>query len=846
MSTRNRPATDFEREIRAHIELETAKLVEEGWTPGDAAREARRRFGNVAVAKERFYDAGRLVWFDRLVQDIRCAARSLRRAPVVTLVAVSSLAAGIGATVVTLTVRNTIFYNPPPLYRDPGQLSRVQVGPADRRIMPFGSPVPAPLFRIWHDTLGAGIGGSVELGVRDVRTSERTDTAPVRAITPELFALLGVDAEIGRARFDSASPGDTRPAVLADQVWDRLFGRRADAIGETVWIDNIPYTVVGVMPARFWLADMNSPIWTLLDERTLGEAGSIETIVRRPQHMTDPMLEARLRPGLAQFASQLAADRRELLMRVSPIRGTPIGAQVSFVLPYILGIAVLLTLLIACANVAILMIAQWTARSHEIAIRASIGGSRGRIVRSLLTESVLLASLGGIASVAATVALRGWIVSRAGAAVSFFNLSIDPIIFVWTAVITLVTGIAAGMAPALYETRRLHTNPLRALAGSDRLRQRWRNALVVVEITVTVALLVVTTAIIDGYQRARHADLGFDTHPLLTAHVENPRGVPVAQVLDVLRNVPGVAAAAAASTRGYAARGEQVQVAVDATGTNAVVSDQTLIGPDFFTSLGVPMRSGRAFAAHEQARIAIVNETLAGRLFQGNAGAARIWIGSTPHDVVGIVADYSSNPMRHGEAEPKVFLPLPQHATNWTRLDFLIRAAGDPDALTQTVRREIRDALSGTVVTNSYTADQLLDIIGQEILVGMAPLFPLVVIGMLLTMAGVYGVVAFAVTRRARELAIRVAVGAGRRDLIRLVGGQSFRLIAIGSTLGIAATFALSRLVRANGGAGTIWDPGVQAFSAPLVVVFVIGVFATWFPSRRALKINPANLLRNE
>ncbi len=137
-------------------------------------------------------------------------------------------------------------------------------------------------------------------------------------------------------------------------------------------------------------------------------------------------------------------------------------------------------------------------------------------------------------------------------------------------------------------------------------------------------------------------------------------------------------------------------------------------------------------------------------------------------------------------------------------------------------------------------------IIGQEILVGMAPLFPLVTIGMLLTMAGVYGVVAFAVTRRARELAVRVAVGAGQWDLIRLVGGQSFLLMAVGGTLGIAATFALARLVRANGGAGTIWDPGVQAFGVPLVVVFVIGVFATWFPSRRALKINPANLLRNE
>ena len=848
MSTRKRSGADFDREIHSHIDIETARLMEEGWPADDAAREAHRRFGNVTMVKERFYEAGRFVWFDRLLQDIKCASRAIRRAPVVAFVAILSLAAGIGATTVTLSVRDIVFNNFPPLYRDPEQLSIVQVSPADRPIMPVGSPVPAPLYRIWRDTLGPAIGASTSLGVRDVRTNDRTDTALVRAVTPGLFALLGVDAELGRADFRSAAAqNETRPAVLAYRIWDRLFERRPDAIGQIVWIDNLPYTVVGIMPPRFWLGEMSSPVWTILDDRMLGSDAFVEAIVRRPPRVTAEMLETQLRPGLAAHARQQPAGGRDFLMKLSGIEGTPIGKQMSFVLPYILGIAVLLTLLIACANVAILMIAQWTGRAQEIAIRASIGGTRGRIVRSLLTESVLIATMGGLAGVAATFALRGWIVSRAGAG-GFYNFSVDPSIC-WTAAITLLTGIAAGIAPALYETRRLHVNPLRTLSGSDRIRQRWRNSLVVFEITVTIALLVVTSAMLDGYQRTRRAQLGYDTRPLLSARVENQKGVPVTQVLEVLTRIPGVAAAAAASNRGYVVRGERVGVSNDGTGANAVVSYQTFISPAFFSALGVKMRSGRPFSPQEspsgEYRVAIVNHALARRLFQDNA-PARIWIGATSYDVIGVVADYASNPMHTYEIDPRVFLPLREPSKATPHLDFLIRAAGDPGPLTQTVRQEILDALPGTVVTNASTADQLLTAIGQEILVGTAPLFPLIVIGMLLTTAGIYGVLAFAVTRRSRELAVRVAVGADRWDLVRLVSTQSLKLVGAGCAFGIGLTFALSRIVRASGGAGSIWDPAMQAFIAPLLVVAIIAVFATWLPSRRAMRINPAALLRTD
>jgi putative ABC transport system permease protein len=846
MSTRKRPDEDFDREIRAHLDLEAERLMEDGMAADDARDAATRTFGNVTAARERFYEAGHLVWLDRLRQDVRCASRNLRRAPIATAVAVASLAAGIGATTVSLTVRDVVFHKPPPLYREPGQLSRIQVSPSDRPIYPIGSLVPAALYRTWRDTFGPSIGGSSSAGgVREIRLADRSDTAPVRAVTPGFFALLGVHAELGRADLGVGGGHDAaRPAVLAYRLWQRLFDGRTDAIGRVVWIDNDAYTVVGVMPARFWFGEMNSPLWTALDVQALSPDAALDVIVRRDAGTTPAMLEAQLRSGLIDYASRLPSGRRDFLMKVSGIEGTPMGNMMSIVLPYVLGTAVLMTLVIACANVAILMFAQWTAREHEIAIRASIGGSRGRIVRSLLTESILLAAIGGALGVCVTLALRGWVVSLGGDS-AFFNFSLDRGIFAWTAAVTLLTGIAAGIAPAVYETRRLHANPLRAMAGSDRVRQRWRNALVVLEITVTVALLVVTTAMIDGYRRQTRGLMGFDTHPLLNARVENPKGVPTAQVLDIVRRIPGVASVAASSNRPYLRSGPYARVSAEATGAEPVRTETTSISAGFFSTLGVQMRAGRAFEDHESGLIAIVNETLARSLFQSRDPlGARIRIDDRLYDLVGVVADYSGHPLRYPDVEPKVFTPLPQPSAELPRLDVVIRARGDPAPLTQTVRREIRDGLTGTVVVASYTIDQILEVSGQEILVGTAPLLPLIVIGMLLTTAGIYGVLAFAVTRRSRELAVRLAVGATGADLIQLVSMQTSRLVAAGCLAGIAVTFGLSRVVRAGGGAGSIWDPGVEAFVLPVLVVVAIGALASWMPSRRALKINPSDLLR--
>lgn len=833
---------DFARELQSHLEHEADALMRDGVDPDAARRQAHLALGNATLARERRFERHRLLWLDHLRQDIKGGFRSMRRYPIAAGVAILSLGFGIGATTMTLTVRSVVFRKFPPLYRDAPQIARVQVGRPESPIRPIGNPVPAPLYAIWQARFGASIAGSLPQTGRDVRVGDRIAGIPTRPVTPNLFALLGVEPILGRTAGDAGGPDTARSAVLSYRVWQQLFDGRTDVVGHELWIDNVPYTVAGVMPERFWYADINSPVWTMIDTRTLTRDDHLDVVVRRDPGMTAAMLDAALRPGLDDYAQQLPLTQRRLLLGISGIEGTPVGRQMSFVLPYVLAVAVLLTLLIACANVAVLMIVQWTVREQETAIRAAIGASRGRIVRALLTESTSIAVIGGVLGIAAANGLRVWIQYTGGTSV-FYDFSLDIPVLIVSAVIAVLTGIAAGIAPALYETRRLHTNPLRSMAGSDLVRQRWRHALVVFEITVTMALLVQTTSLVSGYLRAAHAAMGFDTAPLLIGRVSNQAGVATARLEEILRGLPGVRAAAAASALPFSGRGRTERVAANAA-DEGVVAERAEISPEFFSALGIAVRAGRAFASGESGgqRTAIVTEALARRMF-GDRGAigATIWMGGAPYDVVGVAADYSNSPFRDPADAPRVFVPLPARPP--TQISFVIRA-DEPAGLAQSARRQLRDAAVGNEATGFETADQILRVMGQEMLVGTAPLFPLVGIGVMLTMTGIYGVLAFAVARRARELAVRVAIGASGHDLVRLVTRQTLRLIGTGAGIGIGVTFVLSRLVRAAGGGGSMFDPPLMAFVTPIAVIVVIGVLATWIPARRAASIDPVKMLR--
>jgi predicted permease len=846
MAWRNRSTEDFSEEIRAHIAHETDRLIADGLSSDEAARTARQRFGNVTVATERFYESRRHLWLDGLRQDVHSARRNLVRYPIVAIVAVLSLGAGIGATAASLTIRDVIFQNPPPLYVEPQQLSKIQVVRQDRPFRPIGGYVPADLFTRWRDVVGPSMAaaGGVQEGVSDVRLADRIEPTRIRAVTADLFNVLGVTPEVGRG-FSSRGTSDPQ-AILSYRLWQDWFAGRADAIGATIWINNQPHTVVGVMPRRFWLSEMNDPVWTQLEPQRLEATTPLFVVVRRPTGTSTDTFAARLQASLDEYSRQLPAGQGPLKMRVSDIKGTPMADEMSLILPYVLGTAVLLTLLIACANVAILMIAQWTRREAETAVRAALGASRPRLIRAMVAESLLLATCAGMVGIGSTYAIRGIILSNAPLADTFVDLSIHQGVLIKTVSITLLAGILAGIGPALIETRRLQLDPLRGTATSDRVRQRWSHTLVVLEITLTLALLVVTSSMIGGYQRSRGAEIGFNVDPFLTASVQRSDGVPTAQLLETIARVPGVLAVSPATSIPLNVDGRRRSVSAAATGANAVQAEQISIGPGFFSTLGVSMRAGRAFTRLDTPEVGavIVSESFAREMFGDSSPIGRqVWMDKAAYDVVGVVADYISTPVESRLPGPKVFLPLPAETTDRREMRFLVRATGDPAPLVEPIRRALRDAAVGVNV-NVVTLRQMITIVGQEYLAGTAPLFPLIVIGMMLTSSGIYGVLAFAVSRRSRELAIRVAIGADRGNQIGLVMAHSSRLVLIGTGLGTALTFGLSRLVRASGGAGSLFDPPWPSFVVPVLLVIVVAALATWIPARRALRVNPASLLK--
>ena len=836
---------DFAREVEAHVQLEADRLVEEGMAPEAARYEAQKRFGNTAVARERFYYSSRSLWLDQLTQDVRTALRGIKRYPIACAIAVISLGGGIGATTITLLLRNALFLAPPPLYQDPGALAYVRSPTPDnqRRL------VPAGMFRTWLDDplLADALGASAPPRQQDIRAGDRVESRPVRAVTAGLFTLLGVRPMIGTPMDEWRSGGDP-PAMLSAGTWVFMFDQREDIVGQSILIDGKAHTIIGVMPRRFWFAAMDGPVWTRMDVPSVPSELLLDVVARQPPSLSPAALVERLRSGADASAALLPADQRQVRVVTSPVRGTPIGNNVGpFVIILLTG-AVLLTLLIACTNVAVLMMAQWTSREHEIAIRASLGGARGRIIRSLLTESTLIAIAGGTLGVALTYALRGLAV-RNVPTMALYDMTIDWTMIVQSGLVTVAAGLLTGVAPAFYETRRLHVNPLNAIRGSDRVRQRWRHALVVFEIAVTVALLVSTGAMLASYAKSLTDSPGFDTQPILSARVNDPEGLEPQLLLDRLRALPGVASAEVATSVPFLAVGPPRRVSSDPATAVPLTARGGAIGPQYFSTLDVRLRAGRAFSKADTAGsepVAIVNDVLAAQLWPaavrdpGAAVGKQVFVESQPKVVIGVVTGYSMTAIQ--PPRPMVFTPFAQLQPPPDRAEIMIRAAGDAATLTQTVRREIVAMGGRATVSGVTTVEQIKTIIGQEILVGTFPLFPLIATGMLLTAAGIYGVLAFAVSRRATELAVRIAVGATRTDLLGLVAAHSLRMLGVGTAIGIVLTYALTRVAQGRGG---VFDsPGWQAFVVPMALLFAIGTIATLIPMRRALKINPAHLLR--
>ncbi|HET7563926.1 MAG TPA: ABC transporter permease [Gemmatimonadaceae bacterium] len=812
---------------------------------------------------------------DTLLNDIRYSLRRLRSNPMFTAIVVLTLALGIGANTAIFSVVNTVLLRPLP-YKQPDRLVTIQHHYPSLKL---DAPVSALGFRDYRDRTHFFDGVAVEApwaanltGIGD----------PVRLrgarASGQYFTTMGVPAALGRALLpEEDAPGRNHVVVLSDGLWKRLFGGERNVIGKTISLNAEPYTVVGVMPPSFhdfWSTDVD--LWTPL---------ALAPDNFAPGTYTNEWLNltARLKPGetLAQaqrdmraFGEQLKHDHPDDFppnwsLKVTSLNELATG-KIRPALLVLLG-AVGFVLLIACANVANLLLARTASRAKEVAIRTALGAKRWDLVRQLLTESIALSFIGG----AIGLALAYWSV-RALVAVNPSNiprvedLRIDGMVLLFTVVISLVTGVLFGVAPAVQMSRGDVQGTLRegGRSGSgDRSGERVRRVLIVAEVALALTLLTGAGLLIKSFARLSGVDPGFNPENVLTfnlslPHTKYPSDTATRAFFDAvlpsIAQVPGVRAAGATSVMpfsgGWSTGSFHVEGYQPPPNGNGPWGDIRIISPGFLQTLEVPLLAGRIFTqqdAESPQPIAVIDEEFVKRFYKspGDAIGKRLWFGpDTPNDstryitIVGVVGHTKHEGL---DADPRIQLYLPYaQQSGFANLSIAVRTTGDPMRYVSAIRNAVHSVDKDQPMARVRTLDELVsDSMGQRRL-SMVLLGTFSGIALLLASVGIYGVMSYSVTQRTREMGIRMALGAGQRNVLGLVLKQGMLLVVLGVVLGLVCAFALTRVIASQLYAVRPTDPAT--FTAVAFLLVGVALVATLVPAWRATRVDPVVALREE
>ncbi len=803
--------------------------------------------------------------------DLKFALRSLRNNPGFTILAVLVMALGIGANTAVFSVVNAVLLKPLD-YRDPDRIVTLRNHWRDSG--GNSKYISAPDFHDWHDQSNAfdAMAYYSQSGADGATTVIKDGVAeyiPVTSVTSEFFDVFGVRPRGGRMFTSDEQKLHSGGAVLiSDHYWQKAFQGNASAIGKTLRIYDKPMTIVGVMPAGFEFPGKND-IWfpanSVFDENP--ERGSHNYFV-----------VARLKPGVSidQAQAQLSAiaSKNEHLY---PNSNTNKGVIVTGMLDtmvsnvrltlYMLLGAVGLVLLIACANMANLLLAKATARTREIAIRAAVGASRGRIIQQLITESLLLALVAGVAGLILAWWGADWLVLLAPANVPrLADAGVDKWVLTFTLAVSLVSSVLFGLAPAIHASRIDLNDSLKqgAQKGAVGGRSAYiRNGLVVAEIALSVILLTGAGLLIRSFDALTNVDLGYRSEKVLVAKTDvaasDDAGLKRAvafdnKVLADIRALPGVISAGAeASTPGTVRSNggywidvlppmEQLKI----TKEQAVFS---VIAPGTFDTLGTQLKRGRDFNGSDTGDVAfsaIVNEALVKQSFAGRDPMGHlIFCGMDsikPMKIIGVAGNVRQwGPQQ--PAWPEIYMPYPQHPGWATQLSLLIRTSTPPTSLAEPVRRKIREA-SAEVPVRSFPLRESVD---QGVAAPYFRTLLLVVfagVAVCLAMAGVYGVMAYVVSQRANEIGVRIALGARSADVLKLVLRQAMLLTAAGLAIGLAGAFAASKLIESMLFEIKPNDP--LTYLAVSMLLALVALLASWIPARRAARVDPLVALRQE
>ncbi|HEX6748092.1 MAG TPA: ABC transporter permease [Longimicrobium sp.] len=875
LAHRRRLEREMDDEMRFHVEMEAAELVREGMPPAEARRQALLRFGGVERFKEEARDAWPLRGAERVLADLRYALRSLRRARGFTTAAVLALALGIGANAAVFGTVDSIAFRPLAA-RAPEELVALYGVQGEAGLLNFSWPAFQDFRRgaAAFSDLAAFTEGPVSLGGR----TEPEIAWAVHA-SDNYFTLLGVKPALGA--FFGPGDLDAPVVVLSHALWLRRFGGYPDVVGRTLPVNGTPFTVVGVAPAQFTgtrLFTYEPSVWLPAGMHANTIPGSAGLLARHDAarfillgRLRPGVTPARARAGADAVARRLAAEHPELYRGlrtrlvsnrtpINPWLAPParIAAAARMVL---LGVA--LVLLIACADVAILLLARMTVRRREMAIRLSLGASRRRLVQQLLTESVALAALGAAAALpVAWLAMRG--VQRLFPRLEYAS-TLRPAagarVFAYAALLALGAAVVFGLAPALQACRRSPAPGLRGgEAGPGGRRPGLRELLVVAQVALSVLVLVSAGLFLRSLRQARSLDPGFAVDGAL-AFTLDPRLAPAydsarsrlvyARVLGRLAELPGVRAVGRAASVPLDGNSAVVRVFADgapADPERAPVAEYILSGPGWFRAIGTPLVAGRDFVAADtgaRSEPVVVNEVLARRLWPGEpAVGKRLRLDSAagpPLEVVGVAR--ASKYRALGEApRAAVWRDLDRAARS--RSTVVVRAAGNEAALLPAVRAAVREADPALPLIGLGTLRERVSVAYAAVRSGASAALGFGVLAVLLAASGIYGVVSYDVTQRRREIAIRMALGAGRAAVVRLVVGRALRLALAGTVLGLLGAVAVPTGIERMLFGVSRTDP--LALAASVVLFCAIAALAAFLPAQRAARLDPMRVLRLE
>ncbi len=803
-----------------------------------------------------------------MIADIRYAIRMLAKSPAFTFIAVLTLALAIGANTAIFSVVNAVLLRPLP-YPHAEQLVQVF---GTQPTLPEAPTSPAN-FLEWRteNRVFSHIATYVGQGFNLTGTDKPERVIGAR-VSGDTFQLLGVQPALGRDFTpEEDREGGNRVAILSYEFWQHRFAGDPNVIRQTITMSDQTYTIVGVMPRGFAFPTTRTQIWTPIAfnaaERATRDTNFIDVV-------------ARLKPGvsLEQAQANMTAIAQSQAERY-PHTNVGIGVKVVSLQEHLVGdvrpmLVVLLgaaafVLLIACANVANLLLARATARSREMAIRGALGASRSRVVRLLLTESVLLAMVGGALGLLLAIWSLDLLVSLKPANLPrLAEINVSRTVFLFTAAVSILTGVLFGLAPAWQISKTDLNEGLKesGRGGSDApRRQRMRALLVISEVALSLVLLIGAGLMIRSFSRLLAVDPGFKTDHTLTAFVSLPvakypkREQQVAffdRLLERLRNTPGVSAAGIVTDiplYGGSSTGFDVDGRPEAPPGQRAMTDYRMINSDYFAALGMRIAKGRAFSSHDTENapgVVIINETLAARYFAGeNPIGQRLNLSGSPKDlreIVGVVADVRNYGL-DAEVKPEVYVPFLQSAPGYlanmtSALTIVVRSTIDPTALGQTLRQQVQaldkdQPVSAIKTMEWYLADSMAQRRFNMLLLAVFAALALV-----LAAVGIYGVIAYTVTQRTHEMGIRIALGARGGDILRLVFSNAMVTTVTGIVIGLGAAFGLTRLLQSLLYQVTATDPFV--FIAIPLLLLAVATLATYFPARRAMKVNPISALR--